>query len=285
MQMRERAKRTLGRVANSLKTKSIVSIAILCSMLLAILLISGCAPSGPVAGTNTETGSVVEPPVTDSDGSLAQLLGSRSQSLQLVGMITILSIAPAILLMMTGFTRIIIVLGMTRSAMGTQQMPPNQVMVGLALFLTFFLMAPIFEEIKTTAYDPYIAGEITAEQAVELADDPLKTFMVKQTHSGELELFMSMAKLELPVESEQDIPLHVIVPAFILSELKRAMQIGFYIYLPFLVIDMVVASTLMAMGMMMLPPITISLPFKILLFAMVDGWSLTVGSLLQGFHF
>lgn len=203
-------------------------------------------------------------------------------SIQLLLILTILTLAPSILIMMTGFTRILIVLGFIRSALGLQQTPPNQVIIGLSLFLTFFIMMPIGTEINNDAIKPYINEEISQEQALERALNPIRSFMFKQTRDKDLALFMSMENKN-SVSNLEEIPTLVIIPAFIISELKTAFQIGFIIYIPFLVIDMVVASTLMAMGMMMLPPVIISLPFKILLFVLVDGWNLVVKSLVLGF--
>lgn len=203
-------------------------------------------------------------------------------SLQLLFLLTILTLAPSILIMMTGFTRILIVLSFIRNALGLQQTPPNHVIIGLSLFLTFFIMAPIATDINNEALQPFIREEITQEVAMERAMEPIRNFMFKQTRDKDLGLFLSM-KGTNTVSNLNDIPTHVIIPAFIISELKTAFQIGFIIYIPFLVIDMVVASTLMAMGMMMLPPVIISLPFKILLFILVDGWNLIVKSLVLGF--
>lgn len=203
-------------------------------------------------------------------------------SLQLLFLLTILTLAPSILIMMTGFTRILIVLSFIRNALGLQQTPPNHVIIGLSLFLTFFIMAPIATEINNEALQPFIREEITQEVAMERAMEPIRNFMFKQTRDKDLGLFLSI-KGANTVSNLNDIPTHVIIPAFIISELKTAFQIGFIIYIPFLVIDMVVASTLMAMGMMMLPPVIISLPFKILLFILVDGWNLIVKSLVLGF--
>ncbi|MFD1032786.1 flagellar type III secretion system pore protein FliP [Metaplanococcus flavidus] len=205
-----------------------------------------------------------------------------STTLQLVFLLTILSIAPGILILMTSFTRIIIVLSFVRTGLGTQSMPPNQVLVGLALFLTFFIMSPIFLEINETALQPYLDGEIGQEEAMDSAALPMKEFMAKHTREKDLALFYKYAELEKP-ESIAEIPLTSLIPAFAISELKTAFQIGFVIFIPFLIIDMVVASTLMAMGMMMLPPVMISLPFKILLFVLVDGWYLIIESLLLSF--
>lgn len=196
---------------------------------------------------------------------------------------TILTLAPSILIMMTSFTRIIIVLSFIRNALGTQQMPPNQVLIGIALFLTFFIMSPIGTQINDNAVQPYIAGEISQEEAIDKAMEPLRDFMFRQTREKDLALFLNLSGADQP-ETLDEIPNHVLIPAFLISELKTAFQIGFLIYIPFIIVDMVVASTLMSMGMMMLPPVLISLPFKILLFVMVDGWSLVVKTLVTGFN-
>ena len=215
--------------------------------------------------------------------SLGDLAGNRSEGVQLLLLLTILSLVPSILIMMTGFTRIIIVLSFVRNALGLQQMPPNQVLIGLALILNFFFMAPVMSEIKDKAYTPYVNEQITQEQAIEAAMDPLRGFMRGQTYKKDLELFMEMAKIT-SVPTVEDIPDRVLIPAFVTSELKRAFQIGFFLFIPFLVIDMIVASTLMSMGMMMLPPTVISLPFKILLFVLVDGWGLVIKTLFSSFN-
>ncbi|MBS8263473.1 flagellar biosynthetic protein FliP [Mesobacillus boroniphilus] len=207
---------------------------------------------------------------------------SVSTSVKLMLLLTVLSIAPGILILMTSFTRIIIVLSFVRTALATQQMPPNQVLVGLAMFLSFFIMAPTFHEVNEQALTPLFNEEINLEQAYERASIPFKEFMSAHTRQKDLALFLEYSKAETP-ETVQDIPLTALVPAFAISEIKTAFQIGFMIFIPFLVIDMVVASVLMSMGMMMLPPVMISLPFKILLFVMVDGWYLVVKSLLQSF--
>ena len=193
-----------------------------------------------------------------------------------------LSIVPAALFTLTGFTRIIIVLGFIRTGLGTPTAPPNQVLVGIALFLTIFVMAPTFNQIKVDAFDPLQKGQITQKVALERAEKPMREFMFDQTRTKDIALFVSMANIE-DVETRADVPTYVLVPAFIISELKTAFQIGFLIFLPFLIIDLVVASTLMSMGMMMLPPIFISLPFKILLFVLVDGWNLVTRSLVESF--
>ncbi|MGM9924120.1 MAG: flagellar type III secretion system pore protein FliP [Bacillus sp. (in: firmicutes)] len=205
-----------------------------------------------------------------------------SVSVKLILVFTVLSLAPSILILMTCFTRIIIVLGFVRTSLATQQMPPTQVLIGIALFMTFFIMAPTFQEVNKEALTPLFNEEINLEEAYEKASGPFKEFMSAHTRQKDLELFLSYAQMEKP-ESIQDIPLTALVPAFAISEIKTAFQIGFMIFIPFLVIDMIVASVLMSMGMMMLPPVMISLPFKILLFVLVDGWYLVVKSLLQSF--
>ena len=205
-----------------------------------------------------------------------------STSLQILFLLTVLSLAPAILIMMTSFTRIIIVLSFVRSGLATQQMPPNQVLVGLALFLTFFIMTPVYTQINQQALQPYMQNKITQEQAIEKGMKPLRNFMYRQTREKDLALFADFANIKSP-KTLDDIPTHVLIPAFIISELKTAFEMGFIVFIPFIVIDMIVASVLMAMGMMMLPPVMISLPFKILLFVMVDGWQLIVRSLLMSF--
>ena len=204
-------------------------------------------------------------------------------SLQILLLLTVLTLAPAILILMTSFTRIIVVLSFVRNALATQQMPPNQVLIGLALFLTLFIMGPTWNKVNTDAVQPYLAGQITQTEAANRAAVPLKEFMLKQTRDKDLQLFVSLSQTPLP-SKPLDLPLSVVVPAFTISELKTAFQIGFAVFIPFVVIDMVVASTLMSMGMLMLPPMMISLPFKILLFVMVDGWNLIVRSLVLSFR-
>lgn len=203
-------------------------------------------------------------------------------AIKIVMMLTVLTLAPAILIMMTSFTRIIIVLSFLRQAMGIQSMPPNQLLVGLALFLTFFIMGPAFTEVNQNGIQPYVAGKLSQEQAIEAGLAPLRKFMFTQTRGSDLSLFVKLAKIEKP-KTLAEVPTMVLVPAFIISELKTAFQIGFIIFLPFLIIDMVAASVLMAMGMMMLPPVVISLPFKIMLFVLVDGWALIIGSMVKSF--
>ncbi|MEB3101151.1 flagellar type III secretion system pore protein FliP [Paenibacillaceae bacterium T2] len=206
-----------------------------------------------------------------------------SNTISIILLITILSLAPAIVVLMTSFTRIIIVLGFIRTSLATQQMPPNQVLVGLALFLTLFVMSPTLNEINQTALQPFLNNQISQTEALQKAANPMKKFMYMQTRKKDLLLFMEYSKAEKP-KTYEGIPLTTLIPAFAISELKTAFQMGFMIFIPFLVIDMIVASVLMSMGMMMLPPVMISLPFKILLFIMVDGWHLVIQSLLLSFH-
>lgn len=207
----------------------------------------------------------------------------NATGIQIMLLLTVLALAPSILIMTTGFTRIVIVLSFIRNALGLQQMPPNQVLIGLSLFLTFFVMTPVISEINETAYQPYLQEEITQEQAIDNTMKPIREFMLKETYPKEMNLFLAMAQMPVP-ESFDEIPTNIIIPAFITSELKKAFQMGFFIFIPFIIIDMIVASTLMSMGMMMLPPSMISLPFKVLLFVMVDGWSLTIQTLISSFN-
>ena len=216
--------------------------------------------------------------VTYQDGQ-----GNLSGALRILIILTLLALAPILIIMMTSFTRILIVMHFVRSALGTQTAPPNQVLVGLALFLTFFIMNPVFTQINTEAIKPFEAGEITQEEFFDTAIDPLREFMYGQTQKKDVRLFLDIAKIE-SVDTLEDIPTRVLVPAFCISELRTAFIIGFLIYIPFIVIDMVVASTLMSMGMMMLPPTTISMPFKILLFVLADGWNLVIGNLVKTFY-
>ncbi len=203
--------------------------------------------------------------------------------LRILFMLTVLTLAPALLMLVTSFTRVVIVLGLLRQALGTLHAPPNQVMIGLALFLTLFIMMPVWEQVRTEALNPFLENQVTQEVAMQRAIEPIREFMLKQVREKDLGMFMSMGKIPDP-QTSKDIPIHVLVPAFITSELRTAFQIGFLIYVPFLVIDMIVASTLMSMGMMMLPPIMISLPFKLVLFVLADGWFLVVGSLMNSFQ-
>lgn len=216
-------------------------------------------------------------------GFFSQEPNNVTTTVQLLLLLTVLSLAPALLILMTSFTRIIIVLSFVRHSLATQQMPPNQVLIGLALFLTFFIMGPIFSDVNQNAIQPYIEGDISQEEALDRTAEPIKQFMAKETRQKDLELFLGFGQYTQP-ETLDDIPLTALVPAFVISELKTAFQMGFMIYVPFLIIDMVVSSILMSMGMMMLPPVMISLPFKVLLFIMVDGWYLIVESLLNSYN-
>lgn len=209
--------------------------------------------------------------------------GGIGSAIQILLLVTLISLAPSLVIMLTSFTRIIVVLGFVRSAIGVPQTPPNQVLTGLAMFLTFFVMTPTFSMINDTALQPLLANKITQAQALDRAQAPIRQFMFKQVRTSDLALMVYAAREPRP-RTQADVPTLVLIPAFILSELHTAFEIGFMIFLPFLVIDIVVSSALMAMGMMMLPPTTISLPFKLLLFVMVDGWHLVVQSLLAGFH-
>ncbi|MEF3309769.1 flagellar type III secretion system pore protein FliP [Paenibacillus sp. GYB004] len=246
---------------------------VLLGAMIVLLLVWSPAPAYaalPIPGINLEIGNGEGPAGT-------------ANTVTLILLVTILSLAPSILVLMTSFTRIIIVLSFVRTALGTQQMPPNQVLIGIALFLTLFVMSPTIGTMNETAIQPFLRGEIQQAEALEKAVLPLKKFMMAQTREKDLMLFLNYSKAEKPTGVE-DTPLTALLPAFAISELKTAFQMGFMIFIPFLVIDMIVASTLMSMGMMMLPPIMISLPFKILLFVLVDGWYLVVKSLLLSFH-
>lgn len=228
----------------------------------------------------------------DAGSSVIQeLIGvDASQPLEIIILLTLIALAPSMLIMMTCFTRIVIVLGFLRTAMQTQSTPPNMVITGMALFLTFFIMAPVFSEINEVAYQPYVSEELTTEEALDAASMPLKKFMLKQTSRDDLQFFLDLSKTEEPEGGytdeylQNDLSLTVIVPSFMISELKRAFQMGFLIFLPFLVIDLVVGSTLMSMGMMMLPPAMISMPFKILVFVLADGWNLLIGSVVASYN-
>jgi len=202
--------------------------------------------------------------------------------MQIFLLLTVLSLAPAILIMLTSFTRMAIVLSVLRQAIGTQSMPPNQVIIGLALFLTFFVMSPVWEQVHQEALTPYLESQISQQEALQRAMDPVRRFMFKQTRENDLAMLMEIAKAPRP-QNMADVPTSALIPAFIISELKTAFQMAFMLYVPFLIIDMVVASVLLSMGMMMLPPVMISLPFKLMLFVLADGWHLIVGSLVKGF--
>jgi flagellar biosynthetic protein FliP len=208
--------------------------------------------------------------------------GEMSVAVQIVVVMTLLTLAPSLIMLMTSFTRIVIVLGFVRSAIGVQNAPANQIIIGLSLFLTFFIMGPVFDRMNTEAIQPYLAGKMTSVDALDKASVPLKDFMLRQTRTRDLEFFLELGRFgPTPVK---DLPLRVIVPAFVLSELQTAFQMGFLLFLPFLVIDLLVSSVLMALGMMMMPPVVVSLPFKLLLFVLVDGWHLVVRALVESFH-
>ena len=212
--------------------------------------------------------------------------GSSVETLEIMFLLTIITLLPSILIMMSSFTRIIIVLSFAKNALGLQQTPPNQVLIGIAIFLTLFTMSPVLEEINTVAYEPYKNEEISQEEFLDIASIPIKTWMLKQTGNDELKMFMDMSQDEALSETENidELPMTIIIPSFITSELKRAFIIGFLLYIPFLILDMIVSSVLMSMGMMMLPPVMISMPFKILLFVVVDGWSLLFKTLITTFN-
>lgn len=240
-------------------------------LLAGIALWAPAAPAqpAPIPGIDLRVGTAETPQETVN-------------SLKILLFLTVLSLLPAILVMMTSFTRIVVVLSLLRSALGTNQAPPNQVIIGLALFLTVFIMMPVYQQINDQAVQPFLDNRISQVQAQETAARPLREFMLRQTREKDLALFIRMAKIKDP--ERETLPLSVVTPAFITSELKTAFQMGFMLYLPFLVIDMLVASVLMSMGMFMLPPVMISLPFKLLLFVLVDGWYLVVQSLVESFH-
>jgi flagellar biosynthetic protein FliP len=241
------------------------------------LAVAGCA-AGPAG---TEAGLTV--PRLSVGVESAQGPQDVASGIQILLLLTVLTLAPSLLIMLTSFTRTIIVLSLLRNAIGVPQLPPNQVLIGLSLFLTFFVMAPTWNQINQNAVQPFMAGEIRQAEAFDRAVVPVREFMLRQTREKDLALFVSLAKLERP-RTADDIPTYVVVPSFVISELKTAFQMGFLIFVPFLVIDIVVSSTLMSMGMLMLPPVLISLPFKLLLFVMVDGWHLIVRSLVLSFN-
>ena len=209
-------------------------------------------------------------------------VGSISAPLQIVLLLTLLSFLPAILMTMTSFTRIVIVFHFLRQALGTQEAPSNQILIGLALFLTVFIMAPVGEQLNTLAVQPALEGEISVTEAMERGAPPLRAFMLRQTREADLAVFVELGKVERP-ESPDDLPMRVVIPAFVLSELKTGFQMGFYLFVPFLLIDLVVSTTLLSMGMLQLPPAMITLPFKVMLFVMIDGWNLLVASLVRSF--
>ena len=243
------------------------------ALLLAALLLLGATGCVEADGTTTI------PTVEVGDGTEG---GGAAQGVQLLVLLTVLSLAPAMLVMVTSFTRIVIVLSLVRSAMGVPSLPPNQVLIGIAFLLTVFIMAPVWKTVNDDALQPYLAGELSQAEAMERAEAPVRRFMLAQTRESDLALFVSMSTDERP-ETVDDVPTYVVIPSFIVSELKTAFQMGFIIFVPFLIIDIVISAALLSMGMMMLPPSVISLPFKILLFVLVDGWSLILGSLVTSF--
>lgn len=276
---------------NSTVKKLAHILAVICTVMCMLFVVNTYAQAQPnlqasqPTSTNQQNGNGFAPisglpamkVTTQPDGSQ-----EYSITLQILFLMTALTFLPAILIMMTAFTRIIIVFSILRQALGLQQSPSNQILIGLTLFLTFFIMTPVIEKINQNALQPYIAEQITAQQALEETKKPVRKFMLANTRESDLELFFRIASLE-PVATPEEIPFSVLVPSFITSELKTAFQIGFILFIPFLVIDIVVASVLMAMGMMMLSPLIISLPFKIMLFVLVDGWALIIGTLAASF--
>ena len=275
---------------NKKKLKKVINSLMIIGMF--VLLFSVSRPAFAVAsGVDKTTQDEIsgQPDIDDNtlDINISSNAGSMKleSTLQILIMLTILSLAPSILIMVTSFTRIVVVFHFLRTALGTQTTPPNQVIVGLALFITIAIMSPVFTEVNTKAIKPYTAGKIKQEQAIEKGLSPLREFMLKQTREKDLKLFMDLNKKSADdIKDYDDIPITIVIPAFIISELRAAFIIGILIYLPFIVRDMVVASTLMSMGMMMLPPTTISLPFKLLLFVLADGWNLVIGQLVNSFN-
>jgi flagellar biosynthetic protein FliP len=273
------------------------SCALACSWLSGSLTAAGAAPVAPVAPSITtpsipRPGAIGATPTTTSKDATFSIdfggldgTGNKKpgQSVVIILLLTLLAVAPALLVMLTGFTRIVIVLSLTRNALGLPSIPPNQVVIGLALFLSLFVMAPTFSDINDKALQPLLDGKMSYSEAYDAAQKPLRAFMLNQTRRGELNLFISAAGGKRP-ETRENVKMATLIPAFVLSELKTAFIIGFVIFVPFLIIDLVVSSTLMSMGMFMLPPVLVSLPFKLLLFVMVDGWALVVSSLITSFH-
>ena len=260
------------------------------AMLVAVVIVVCLCTAGTASATQATTAAQETATAAGSNNNLINFSvavgdGSDMASvLQMLLVLTIISLAPSILMLLTSFTRIVIVLHFTRAALGVQTIPPNQVLIGLSIFLTFFVMSPTFTQVYDSAIKPLSNNEITVEQAFDAGVKPMRAFMLKQVSTKDLDTFLNIAGTEAgSIENEDDIPLNVLIPAFIISELRIAFIIGFLIYIPFIVIDMVVSSVLMSMGMMMLPPTTISMPFKILLFVMADGWNLVIGNLMQTF--
>ena len=237
----------------------------------AIMLLMNCAEAAPIIpSVNVEVGTADNPDQVAS-------------TLQIIAVLTLATIAPGILMMTTSFVRIVVIIGFLRNALATQNVPPNQVIVSLAMFLTFYIMAPYWSQANDNGLQPYLAGQISQEEAITNVLEPMREFMFRQTRESDLALFVNLSEAERP-ETQEDVSTFTLIPAFIISELKTAFQIGFMLYVPFIVIDMIVATTLMSMGMMMLPPVMISLPFKILLFVMIDGWHLLIQSIIVSFR-
>ena len=264
------------KILNITKNKKRIVFISVCMLLFLVLI-----KSVPIIAAENDYSVTLSVPNNEDSSSL-------SSTLQILLVLTVISLAPAILVLVTCFTRIIVVLHFVRSALGTQTTPPNQVLIGLALFLTLFIMSPVISEINNNAIVPLQKGEITTEQAWEEGIKPIRTFMLNETRTKDISTFLEISnngsEEEIVIESYEDIPTRVLIPAFIISELRTAFIIGFLIYIPFIIIDMVVASSLMSMGMMMLPPTVISMPFKILLFILVDGWNLIIGNLVNTFY-
>lgn len=249
-------------------TKFNYSMIIAAGMILALANVADAAPLIP--SVNVDIGTADNPQ-------------DVSSTLQVIALLTVATIAPGILIMTTSFVRIVVVIGFLRNALATQNVPPNQVIVGLAMFMTFYIMAPYWSAANENGIQPYLAGEISQEEAIERTIEPIREFMFRQTRESDLALFVNLSEAERP-QTQEDVSTFVLIPAFMISELKTGFQIGFMIYVPFIVIDMIVATTLMSMGMMMLPPVMISMPFKILLFVMIDGWHLLIDSLIVSFR-
>jgi len=254
--------------------------AILCALVFAIVV--ALASPHPAFAQSAPTAPTITMPKIDFGVSPATKPSDVALSLQILLLLTVLTLAPTLLVLVTSFTRIVIVLSFVRTAMGTAAVPPTQVLVGLALLLTFFIMNPVINDINKNALQPYLANRISQPVALEKATQPLRGFMFRQTREKDLALFYTLSKAPRPAK-QADVETYILIPAFVISELKTAFEIGFAIYIPFIVIDMVVASVLLSMGMMMIPPVTISLPFKILVFLLVDGWNLTVQALFMSF--
>lgn len=245
--------------------------------ILLLILVMGFVAAG-CTGQTGGAGSTVEVHVGGSDTP-----NDTAAGVQLILLLTVLAVAPALLVMVTSFTRTIVVLSLVRNAIGLPQLPPNQVLLGLALFITVFVMAPVWQKVNSEALQPYMSGSISGQDALDRAETPVRSWMLKQTREPDLAMFVKMSGGDQPA-TVSDVPTYVVIPAFIISELKTAFTMGFVIFVPFLVIDIVVASALLSMGMMMLPPVMVSLPFKLLLFVLVDGWNLIVGSIMRSFH-